>query len=376
MPDEPNPIYNGRTCVYCDPEDTQVKCRQCRDGVCRHAKLRHRTWDFRVTNPTGFVGAAFSNDINFVAENGCCDALTSQQCQLPYPSFETCPTRIVQSSLYKWRRYTQTRSVTREYWRVCTNPTTGSCVRIGPVDTCSQTIEYAKACVLGWVLVTEINQVRLFVTRTKPRYNCTPDRCQFRLALVIDGKIGLSWATQITEGTNTTVNSLQLVCGELPQIQCSSGASANWPVGSPPAFDAASVPVTLHPWRQVLRRTVDNLDFPMIFNPSNSVSATCGPKCAASIGTIFPTFGEPPSFVCDAPPAIDDCVNCFGESSVSEALCATGTCETCPSAAYPFRNDYGGARQSLIGSTDSGEQTLGGYLPDTTYPTEWTVELW
>jgi hypothetical protein len=377
MPDEPNPIYNGRTCAYCDAEDVQAQCRTCNDGLCRHAKLRHRTWDFRVTNSTGFVGVAFSNDINFAAVHGCCDLLTSTQCQLPYPNSEAgnaCPTRVIRSSFYKWRRYTQTYSSVREYWRVCTNGL-GQCIRIGPVDTCSQTIQYAKACVLGWVLVTEINQVRLFVTRTKPRYNCTPDRCQFRLALVVDGKIGLSWATQVTEGTNTTTNSSQLVCGEMPQIQCNSGPSANWPVGSPPTFDVAAVPVTLHPWRQVWRRTVDYLDFPMVFNASNSVSTTCGPKCAAAISGTFPTFGDPPTFVCDAPPTPSDCVNCFG-ASVSEDLCTAGTCETCPSASYPFRSDFGGARQSLISSTDSGEQTAGGYLPDTTYPTEWTVELW
>jgi hypothetical protein len=375
MPDEPNPIYNGRTCVYCDPEEQQAQCRTCKDGVCRHAKLRHRTWNFRLTNADGFVGVANASDASFVAESACCDRLTSFQCQLPYPNAavgNACLTRNIQSGVYKWRRYEQVYSTVREYWRVCTNPSLGTCVMIGPVDTCSQTVQYAKACVLGWVLVTEINQVRLFVTRTTPRYNCSPDRCQFRVALVIDGKIGLSWATQVTEGRNFTTNSTQLVCGEMPQIQCTSGPSANWPVGSPPAFDAAAVPVTLHPWRQVLRRTVDTLDFPMVFNPSNSVSATCGPKCAASIGTIFPTFGDPPSFVCDAPPTPPSCVNCFASESVG--LCTPGTCETCPSPGYPFSNEFGGARQSLIKSADSGEQD--GSKPNTTYPTNWTVELW
>lgn len=373
MPDEPNPIYNGRTCAYCDAEDVQAKCRTCYTGLCRHAKLRHRTWDFRATPNNDFVGAAFSNDISFSAVHGCCDVLTSTQCQFPYPYFDIypCPTRVTRSSFYKRRLYERAYSSVFEYWRFCTNPSTGGCVRIGPVDLCSASIQYAKACVLGWVLVTEINQVRLFVTRTKPRYNCTPDRCQFRVALVIYGQIGLSWATQVTEGSNTIINSSQLVCGESPFIRC-EGGQYNWPVASPPVFDVAAVPVTLHPWRQVWRRTVDALDFPMTFNAGNSVSATCGPKCAAAIGATSPTFGDPPPFVCDT--YFDDCINCYADS-VSEGFCTTpGTCETCPSAAYPFRNDFGGQRQSLIKSDDSGEQT--GPLPDTTYPTEWTVELW
>lgn len=375
MPDEPNPIYNGRTCVYCDPEEQQAQCRTCKDGVCRHAKLRHRTWNFRLTNPAAFVGVANATAASFAAESACCDRLTSIQCNVPFGFIGECPTRLIRSSSYKWRRYTQTYSSVREKWRICTNPSSGECVRIGPVDICSQTVQYAKACVQGWVSVTEIAQVRLFVTRTEPRYNCEPDRCQFRLALVIDGRIGLSWATQITEGYNVTVNGTNNLCNIPPQSTCNSGPSANWPVGQPPAFDT-NIPVTMHPWRQVWRRSVDHLDFPMTFNVSNSVSTTCGPKCAAGITSLFPSFGDPPAFVCDAPPSPTECVNCFG-TSVSEDLCTPGTCENCPSAAYPFANDFEGSRQTLISSTDSGEQnTFGGFLPDTDFPQEWKVELW
>ena len=379
MPDEPNPIYNGRTCAYCDAEEVQAQCRTCYTGLCRHAKLRHRTWDFRATPNNDFVGAAFSNDVSFSAVHGCCDVLTSTQCQFPYPYFPIypCPTRVVRSSFYKRRYYARKFFSVFEYWRFCTNGQPGGCVRIGPVDTCTLAIQSAKACVLGWVLVTEINRVRLFVTRTKPRYNCEPDRCQFRLALVIDGNIGLSWATQVTEGRNSTVESSQLVCGEMPFIGC-AGESYNWPVQNPPELNVAAVPVTLHPWRQVWRRTVDALDFPMTFNAGNSVSSICGPKCASAISAISPTFGDPPPFVCDYP--FVDCVNCYASRNL-EGFCTTaGTCETCPpvtsppSAAYPFRNEFGGQRQSLISSGDTGEQT--GPLPDITFPTEWTVELW
>jgi hypothetical protein len=375
MPDEPNPIYNGRTCVYCDPEEQQAQCRTCKDGVCRHAKLRHRTWNFRLTNADGFVGVAHASDASFVAESACCDRLTSIQCNVPFGFIGECPTRTIRSSSYKWRRYTQTFASVVEQWRFCTNPSLGTCVLIGPLDTCNQTIEYVKACVQGWVLVTEIAQVRLFVTRTEPRYNCEPKRCQFRLALVIDGRIGLSWATQITEGFNRTVNSSTTFCGAPPINGCNSGPSANWPVGQPPAFNT-NIPVTMHPWRQVWRRSVDHLEFPMTFNVANSVSTTCGPKCAAGITGLFPTFGNTPAFVCDAPPSPTQCVNCF-ETSVGVTLCPPGSCEDCPSAEYPFSNDSGGQRQTLIAATDSGEQnTLGGFLPNTDFPQNWTVELW
>lgn len=373
MPDEPNPVYNGRTCVYCDPEDTQVKCRQCREGVCRHAKLRHRTWNIAVTPNTGFVGTSYGNGLSFEAVNGCCDRLTAFQCSQPYPSFETCPTRVVRSEIYQWRRYSQTYTNVLKRWRICTDGGL-NCVKVGPVDVCTQTIERVKACVLGWVLVTEVTQVRLFITRTGPRYSCSPNRCQFRLALVIDGKIGLSWATQITEGTNATGSAATAFCGESPS--CSNGTSGVWPIGSPPTFNAASVPVTLYPWRQILRRSVDTLDFPMVFNPGNSVANVCGPKCAADIGGTYPTIADAPTFTCDGFPALIDCTAGGGGGAgedVGLEDCPAGTCEQCDT--YPFKNDFQKICQTQVTSSDTGVQSTG-QTPNTVLPLEWTVNLW
>jgi hypothetical protein len=223
-------------------------------------------------------------------------------------------------------------------------------------------------------MIAGITQAKLYISRTQPRYGCDEyNQCRYRLALVIEGEIGLTWATQISGGQNITVNSSGSFCGESYPCSDGSGPNGAWPVGSPPAFNAASVSVTMHQFRQVFRRSVDTLEFPMTFDGSNGVGVSCGPQCAASIGSFGPTFGDPPAFICDPP---DDIPGDTGFDTGSVSSCTAISCADQETYCTAYSNimDHTSYRNTLTGSSDSGVVTPGS-LPDPTLPTSYLVEL-
>jgi hypothetical protein len=193
------------------------------------------------------------------------------------------------------------------------------------------------------------------------------------LALVIDGQIGVTWGTQYTQGSQTTVVSSSPFCDFPLSSTCETGSSELWPVGSPPPFDPSRLSVTLHPFRQVFRRSVNTLEFPMVFNQDNAVGLSCGPQCAAAISAITPTFADPPAFVCNTFDELPSDPDGFDNADVS--LCTPTSCDD-PFCDPPnLINFFQSIEQTLTGSTDSGVVTPGS-LPPTAFPTEWTVELY
>jgi hypothetical protein len=359
-------IIEAMTCIWCDPEGSQEKCYRCKTG-CRHPKLKNRSWVFQVTPDSGLLPYVVANDVYFQTETACCDRITAFPRSAPNDRSDT-------SGTYKWRRYGRTYSQGVDRTKICTNASAGTCYRVGPIQVCSLTYQYAKACVLGWRQIAGITTAKLYVSRTQPRYGCEEaDGCRYRLALVIDGEIGISWATQITEGSQTTVQSSASFCGE--SFNCSELAQTLgvWPVGSPPNFNAGTVAVTLHPFRQVFRRVVDHLEFPVVFSAENQASISCGPKCAAEIAGISPSFIDPPAFTCAAP---DELPEDSGFDVGEVSLCTEITCEQIATycGAGTIVQDQTSYRNTLTGSTDSGVVTPGS-LPVTQLPLSYTVEL-
>ena len=367
-------IIEGQTCAWCDADGTQKKCYQCKDA-CRQPKLRDRQWTFQVTGNNGLLPFVFcapsppwneTCNPNFVTVNGCCSSITAFARPAPNNRSET-------SGVYRWRRYERTYLEKQFKWAICTNPSLpGSCKIIGPVEICRSTFQTAIGCALGWRRIAGITSATLYISRTKPRYGCDePDECRYRVALVIEGEIGVTWATQYTQGSQTTLISSAPFCDE--SSNCFQGTQGVWPVGSPPPFDPSRLSVTMHPFRSVLRRSVNTLEFPMVFNQDNAVGLSCGPQCAASISAITPTFGDPPAFVCNA---LDEPPADSGNLDTEEiSLCTPTSCDD-PFCDPPnVVNVNSGFENTLTGSSDSGIVTPGN-LPDTAFPTEYTVELY
>ena len=350
------------TCTWCDAEEQQKKCHTCRDGNCRRAKLRNRTWNMTVTNNTGFVCVATANNAMFQSVNACCDRIRAG-----------CGSQVDRNGIYRWRRYGGVYNFAMQGARFCGNASTGECYQYGPISVCNQTYQYAQMCVLGWRMVTTLSSADMYISRTPPRYNCEPDRCQYRLALVIDGTMGLSWATQVTSGGNLTNNySAGNFCGE---PVCPSGTNGVWPISSLPSFDPNQVPVTQHPFRFVMRRSVDRLEFPILFNQDNAVDATCGPKCAASIGSISLNLSDPPAFECFEPSGFPPTTGSLPYENPDKPCQKLASCdelmEKCEGL-LPI--DFMFSTNTLISSSDSGVMTPGS-LPNPFFPTEWTVDL-
>ena len=346
------------TCTWCDAEEQQKKCHTCRDGTCRHPKLRTKSWHLTVSNNTGFVCVATANNALFESINACCDRIRGN-----------CTSQVDRNGIYRWRRYEYAYNSITQRSRSCGNPTTNECFQYGPITVCNQTTQYAQICVLGWRMVTTLSSADLYISRTPPRYNCEPDRCQYRLALVINGAMGLSWANQVTSGSNVTNNSTTPFCGD---VICSQGSVGVWPISSVPSFDPNQVPVTQHPFRFVLRRSVDRLEFPMVFNQDNAVGATCGPKCAASIGSISLNLSDPPEFECTAPTGLPPTTGTFPDP---ENPCQQVSCEELAELCEGLLPiDFQVQTNTLISSSDSGVMTPGS-LPNPFFPTEWTVDL-
>ena len=367
-------IIEGLTCAWCDANGSQKKCYRCRDA-CRQPRLNDRQWTIQVTGNNGLLPFAFcapsppwneTCNPNFVTVNGCCSSITA----FPRPA----PNDLSDiNGLYRWRRYQRNFTSVLTEWAVCTNPSLpGPCKIIGPIETCRTNSQEAFGCAQGWRLRAGITTARLYISRTQPRYGCDePDECRYRLALVIDGQIGLTWGTQYTQGSQTTVVSSAPFC-DLSST-CETGSSEFWPVGSPPPFDASRLSVTLHPFRLVLRRSVATLEFPMVFNQDNAVGLSCGPQCAAAISAITPAFADPPAFVCNTFDELPSDPDGFDNADVS--LCTPTSCDD-PFCDPPnFINFFQSIEQTLTGSTDSGIVTPGS-LPPTAFPTEWTVELY
>lgn len=363
-------IIEAQTCAWCEPNGTQVKCHNCKNG-CRQAKLRDRTWNFKVTPDSGLAPYVVSNNVNFESINGCCDRITAFPRSAPND-------RTTNSGTYKWRRYGRTYSVGVDRTRVCTNATLQTCYKIGPIQVCSWLVSYAKACVLGWKQVGLITTASLYISRTQPRYGCGEENeCRYRLALVVEGQVGITWATQITEGQSSILTSTNTFCGIDTECDDAPTQVGVWPVGAPPEFDASIVSVTLHNFRQVFRRSVTTLEFPMVFNQENAVGVSCGPHCAAEITGLSPSFASPPEFECTAPPDIP--ANTGGGLDAIAEDCEEIGCEEmeakCSTASGAFVQDFTTQRNTLTGSTDSGVVTPG-TMPIMTLPQSYTVELY
>jgi hypothetical protein len=357
-------IIEGMTCAWCDANGSQKKCYRCRDA-CRQPRLNNRLYSMQVTGNNGLLPFAVVYDASFATVNGCCSSITAFPRAAPNDLSDA-------NGIYKWRRYGRTYTSVDYDWAICTNPSLpGPCKIIGPIETCRSTYQTALGCVLGWRLRAGITTARLYISRTQPGYGCDePDECRYRLALVIEGQIGLTWATQVTQGSQTTVISSSQFCDQ--PGQCSNSTSGVWPVGSPPPFNPSLLSVTLHPFRLVLRRSVDTLEFPMVFNQENAVGLSCGPRCAAEISAFSPTFGDPPDFTCTDFDVPSDSGNL---DTAETSLCTPTSCDD-PFCDPPNSiNYFSGFENTLTGSTDSGVVTPG-LLPDTAFPTEWTVELY
>lgn len=322
----------------------------------------------KVTGNTGLLPFVVAYDASFVTVNGCCSSITAFARPAPNDRSET-------SGVYRWRRYQRNFTSVVRYWATCTNPSlSGSCRIIGPIETCRANGQEAFGCALGWRRIAGMTSSTLYISRTEPRYGCSePDECRYRLALVIEGEIGVTWGTQYTQGSQTTVVSSSPFCDFPLSSTCESGASEFWPVGSPPPFDPSRLSVTMHPFRQVLRRSVNTLEFPMIFNQANAVGLSCGPQCAAAISAITPTFSDPPAFVCNAFDELPSNPNDF--DAAENSICTPTSCDD-PFCDPPnIVNVSTAFVQTLTGSSDSGIVTPGS-LPDTAFPTEYTVELY
>ncbi len=356
----------GLTCAWCDANGSQRKCYRCRDA-CRQPRLSDRLYSMQVTGNNGLLPFAVAYDASFATVNGCCSSITAFPRAAPNDLSDI-------NGLYRWRRYQRNFTSVQKHWAICTNPSLpGTCKIIGPTETCRSNVQEAFGCAQGWRLRAGITTARLYISRTQPGYGCDePDECRYRLALVIDGQIGVTWGTQYTQGSQTTVVSSASFCDFPLSTTCESGSSEFWPVGSPPPFNPSLLSVTLHPFRLVLRRSVATLEFPMVFNTANAVGLSCGPQCAASISAITPTFADPPAFVCNAFDELP--TDTGGLEDAENSICTPTDCDD-PFCDPPnFVNVSSGFEQTLTGSTDSGIVTPGS-LPPTAFPTEWTVEL-
>ena len=233
-------ILDKMTCAWCDANGSQQKCYRCKDG-CRQPNLAERPpngtprrFNMNVTPTNSFLPRVTRRNGPFVTVNGCCSSIVAE------PEFGFPDDRSDAHGSYK-------------------------------VLKCAENFPYpAYACVQGWRRIALITSAKLYISRTQPRYGCGEEnQCSYRLSLVIDGEIGVTWATQCRNGE------------------------------SPPVFDPNLVSVTLHAFRQVFRRSVSQLEFPMVFNTGNSVSVACGPQCAESFSGFTPTFSDPPDLSCN-----------------------------------------------------------------------------
>lgn len=368
-------IVDKLTCAWCAADGSQKKCYRCKDA-CRQPNFAERQpnvadrwWSMIVTPTNSFLPRAKRVFGPFDTVNGCCSSITA------FPEFGFPNDRSDTHGTYQWRRYEREHTSTSAILRTCSNPSFPTvCYIYGPITRCQYTHKTARACVLGWRQVALITSATLYISRTQPRYGCgEEDQCSHRLSLVVDGQIGVTWAIQNTQGSTRTLDATAPFC-ELPH-GCASNQTSNWPVGSPPAFRPDLVSVTMHSFRQVFRRSVSQLEFPMVFNTGNSVSVACGPQCAESISGFGPTFGDPPAFVCSP---LDDLPPVFGDDLTNYDDCIEAGCEDlCDGfiGGTGFTNTRTGGMNTLVSSTDSGVTTDPDSKPNTTLPTEYTVEL-
>jgi hypothetical protein len=369
-------ILDKMTCAWCDANGSQQKCYRCKDG-CRQPNLAERppngsprVFNMNVTPTNSFLPRVIRRNGAFVTVNGCCSSLTAGA-EFAFPN-----DRSDTHGIYQWRRYDREHTSTSASLRTCSNPSFPDvCYIYGPITRCQYTHKNARACVLGWRQIALITSATLYISRTQPRYGCGEEnQCNHRLSLVIDGQIGVTWATQNTQGSTRTLDATAPFC-ELPH-GCVGNSSSNWPVGSPPAFRPDLVSVTMHNFRQVFRRSVSELQFPMVFNAGNAVSVACGPQCAEAFSGFGPTFGNPPEFVCSP---LDDLPPVFGDDLTNYDDCLEAGCEDLCAGfigGTGFINTRTGGTNTFVSSTDSGVTTDPDSKPNTTLPTEYTVELW
>jgi hypothetical protein len=181
--------------------------------------------------------------------------------------------------------------------------------------------------------------------------------------------MGLSWANQVTNGSNVTNNSTAAFCGV---VDCPDGPLGVWPISSLPSFNSNQVPVTQHPFRFVLRRSVDVLTFPMVFDATGAVEVTCGPKCASSIGSISLNLSDPPEFECTAPTGLPPTSGVpLNPNDPCQQMSCEELMERC-TGLLPV--DFIWGSSTLISSSDSGVMTPGS-LPNPFIPASWTVDL-
>jgi hypothetical protein len=369
------------TCQYCESDETIAdSCQHCRNDHCRSPKLNDRLWTLSVTSNRMFPTLTKSNLIAF-AENACCRSITAFDC--PTALAGGCQTYVGSSGLLRYHRYDK--QVLSQGVQKSTNRAVPPGLLLPNCCTCNDSclvrFRSSRACVQGYLFGADIAFARLFITRTTPRYTCEPDRCQYRLALVVEGRIGLTFGTHLLEGqSRELVADTSGFCGNTPNTCLPSGTTGTYPIPTPPVFNSSLFSITAVTWRRVYRATTDVLEFPITF--AAGVSATCGPQCAETITESIPTISTMvPSLVCDPIETCEGCCNCCdGTWDVPDFGIGPTECvsiEDCPAdcgEGATGTSYQGGAFNTFELDSTSGIVTVGS-LPSVLLPDSFEVTL-
>ena len=364
-----------QNCTWCDNvESSALKCMTCRQNTCRQPRLSGRTWTMTVTPNRMF--SPLSVTAGFSSVNNCCKSLTAFGCTT---WGNACTWMYEASGTLKYQKFALQVYTIWQRWKRMLGGPGGTCsCRIGPIDYCIWRSRREKSCAQGYLFRADITSAKLYISRTQPRYTCTPTRCQYRLALVVEGRVGLVFATQLKEAIIYTKLGGTDFCGAASPSNCQPADSGSYPIPSPPTFNPALVSPTANSWRRVYRASVDDLTFPITMSASNTIADTCGPKCAETVTDINVTLGSAPSFACDGYPSVLACDNCWATGSPGYDPSCPRASDDCQSTCDPNNNQtwipYSGTTNTEELRTDSGVVNSGS-LPSFDLPDSFEVNL-
>jgi hypothetical protein len=311
----------------------------------------------------------------FSSVNNCCQSLTASGCGTWGNS---CTWMYEASGTLKYQKFAlQVYTVEQRWKRMLGMGLTCTC-RIGPVDYCITRSRREKSCAQGYKFRADITSAQLYISRTQPRYTCTPTRCQYRLALVVEGRIGLVFATQLKEAIAYTKLGGTDFCGAASPDGCKPTDSGSYPIPSPPTFNPALVEPTANTWRRVYRASVDDLTFPITMSAGNTISDSCGPKCAENFSNAAVSLSTAPDFSCEGYPSVIACNNCWATGSPGYDPSCPRAEDDCQSTCDPDGNQlwlsYTGYTNTEELRSDSGVVTVGS-LPSFDLPDSFEVNL-
>lgn len=359
-------------CKWCNAsEAVDGDCQHCRESRCRAPKLNDRSWTIKVT-PNRWFSPITQSSVIFTQPNQCCNLADMPVCSGAF--LNPCDGLYESSGLLRWSAQSlQVLSVSQRYSRGLGVGLTCQCLEA--IDDCTIRYRYDRKCAQGYRFAADIQSIKLYISRTYPRYSCTPVQCQYRLALVVEGRVALAFATQVTDARFDSLVADNGYCGaSSPTPPCQTPGSGTYPVPIPPPFDASLISLSPVTWRRVYRRTLDTLEMPITFSAANTTTSACGPQCGETATESIPTLSTTlPSLTCIAWDAVIDCSNCWQEntSCTTRVDCRT-TCD--PSNTLFWQPETFGSVNTEELRTSSGPTTVN-TLPTFTFPDSFDVEI-